>query len=93
MTTYGPPKGYVAPPTNDTNAFDGFLAGYKTYIAAALGIAFNVLAAFHVWSPTPEQVTAVNGVAVLGTAIFLRLGVRKAQKAAQGARAAVEKAQ
>jgi len=77
----------------DTGAFDGFLAGYKTYIAAGLGICFDVLSAFHVVALTPEQTTAVNGLAVLLAAVFLRLGVRKAQKAAQGAQAAVEKAQ
>lgn len=69
---------------NDTStAFDTFLGGYKTYIIAGLGIVFNALAAFHVWTPTPEQSMAVNGVAVLLTAIFLRMGVRKAQTAAE----------
>lgn len=77
----------------DASVFDGFMAGYKTYIAAGLGICFDVLSAFHVYTLTPEQVTAVNGVAILGAAIFLRLGVHKAQKAAQGAQAAVEKVQ
>lgn len=63
----------------DSAAFDTFLGGYKTYVTAALGIIINMLAAFNVWNPTPEQLAAVNGVVVLFTAIFIRMGIKKVE--------------
>jgi hypothetical protein len=63
-------------------AFDSLLGGYKTYLTAATGILFNILAVFHVWNLTADQLTAVNGGIVLLAAAFLRMGVKKAQDAA-----------
>lgn len=74
----------------DLSVFDSTLGGWKTYITAALGILYNALAAFGVWNPSAEQVTAVNGVGVLAAVIFLRMGIRKAQ--ASAAKAAVASA-
>jgi hypothetical protein len=79
---------------SDMSAFDSNLGGWKTYLTAGSGIVFNFLAAFNIFSPTPEQMTAINGALVLLTVIFLRMGVKKAQASAAKAEvSAVQAAQ
>lgn len=71
--------------TIDTAAvtpFDSLLGGYKTYITAGLGIIINVLNVFDILTLTTEQMTAINGAVILLAAVFLRLGIGKAQLAA-----------
>ncbi len=77
----------------DLSAFDSSLGGWKTYLSAGLGIVFNVLTAFNIFNPTPEQMTAINGAAVLLTAIFLRMGIKKAQASAVKAEVSAVKAE
>lgn len=61
-----------------SNNFLDTLNGYRTYVSAVTGIIFNALVAFRVWSPTDQQVASINGIIVLLTAIFLRIGIKKA---------------
>lgn len=81
-------------PTNTSDssasAFDSLLGGYKTYIAAGLGILANFLAAFDIYSVTPEQLVAINGIAALIVLIFLRMGTKKAQVAAVSAQVSAQ---
>jgi hypothetical protein len=67
------------------NPFAAYLSGSKTYVTAASGIILNLLSAFHVFTPTAEQLTALNGAVILAAAVFLRMGVKKAEVAAKSA--------
>ena len=67
---------------NTSTAFDDLLGGYKTYITAGIGVVYNLVTAFGLWNPTEQQNVAVNGVIFALAALFIRLGVKKAQHAA-----------
>jgi hypothetical protein len=69
--------------TVDTSAFSGILGGAKTYISAAVGIVGNALAVFHVVTLTPDQLLSLNAIAGMVVAVFMRMGIKKAQTAAE----------
>lgn len=68
---------------NTNNLFEDLLGDYKTYVVCGLGIVTNTLVQFGVWNPTSEQLMSVNGMIIMAAAIFLRIGVKKAQRATE----------
>jgi hypothetical protein len=74
--------------TVDMSSFSGLAANYKTYVVAAVGVIGNALTVFHVVTLTPDQLLSANAVIGMFVAIFLRMGVKKAQVAAANAGAA-----
>jgi len=76
----------------DMSAFSGLTGNYKTYVAAFVGIVGNALAVFHVVTLTPDQLLSANAVVGMVVAIFLRMGVKKAQVAAADATSAANRA-
>lgn len=61
---------------DNVSVFDTILGGNKTYITAGIGIVIDSLATFGVWSPTPKEITEVNGLVVLVAVIFIRSGIK-----------------
>lgn len=74
------------------NLFEDLLGDYKTYIVGGLGIVTNALAQFGIWNPTSEQLMSVNGMLVMAAAIFIRVGIKKAQRATESKAAEVKAA-
>lgn len=72
------------------NLFEDLLGDYKTYIVGGLGIVTNALAQFGIWNPTSDQLMSVNGILVMAAAIFIRAGIKKAQRATEAKAAEIK---
>lgn len=81
-----------APNQNVANAgaFDTLLGGWKTYLTAGIGIIINAVGAFDIYDFTTEQITSINGIVIMAAAIFLRMGIKKAQSSAASAQVSAQ---
>lgn len=61
---------------DNVSVFDTLIGGNKTYITAGVGIVIDSLATFGIWSPTPKEITEINGLVILIAAIFIRSGIK-----------------
>lgn len=77
-------------PTPNASAFDTVLGGWKTYLTAGIGIIINAIGAFDIYDFTTEQITSINGIVIMAAAIFLRMGIKKAQSSAASAQVSAQ---
>jgi hypothetical protein len=78
------------PQAPDLSVFDTLLGDKKTYVVSGVGMVLFFLQAFAIWSPTPQQQTAILGMVVMLAAITLRIAVKKVHVAVQASQAAAQ---